>query len=136
MEMFDILLEAGADPFKMTTDGVTTLMIASGTGWGRDDDFKLPVTLEESLAMTQRLIAMGLDVNARDNNGRTALHGALPKGDLAAVQALIEAGADVCLADNDGKIPLQAALTEDYIEEPVKQLIGELTLQAGCEYQL
>jgi hypothetical protein len=31
---------------------------------------------------------------------------------------------------------LQAALTEDYIEEPVKQLIGELTLQAGCEYQL
>jgi len=136
MEMFDILLEAGADPFKMTTDGVTTLMIASGTGWGRDDDFKIPVTLEESLAMTQRLIDMGLDVNARDNNGRTALHGALPKGDLAAVRALIEAGADVCLADNDGKIPLQAALTEDYIEEPVKQLIGELTLQAGCEYQL
>jgi len=111
-------------------------MIASGTGWGRDDDFKIPVTLEESLAMTQRLIDMGLDVNARDNNGRTALHGALPKGDLAAVRALIEAGADVCLADNDGKIPLQAALTEDYIEEPVKQLIGELTLQAGCEYQL
>jgi len=136
MEMFDILLEAGADPFKMTTDGVTTLMIASGTGWGRDDDFKIPVTLEESLAMTQRLIDMGLDVNARDNNGRTALHGALPKGDLAAVRALIEAGADVCLADNDGKIPLQAASTEDYIEEPVKQLIGELTLQAGCEYQL
>ncbi len=136
MEMFDILVEAGADPFMKTTEGVTTLMIASGTGWARDDDFKIPVTLEESLGMTQRLIDMGIDVNARDINGRTALHGALPKGDLEAVQALIIAGADVCLADNDGKIPLQAALTEDYIEEPVKVLIGELTLQAGCEFQL
>ena len=86
--------------------------------------------------MTQRLIDMGLDVNARDNKGRTALHEALPKGDLASVRALIAAGADVCLADNNGKIPLQAALTEDYIEEPVKVLIGELTLQAGCQYQL
>lgn len=136
MEMFDILLEAGADPFKETTEGVTTLMIASGTGWGRDDDAKVPVTLTESLAMTERLIDMGIDVNAQDKDGRTALHGALPKGDLDSVRALVAAGADLCLADNDGKIPLQAALTEDYIEAPVEELIGELTLQAGCQYEL
>jgi hypothetical protein len=49
------------------------------------------------------------NINAPQNDGTTALHWAVRKGDLATVQALIKAGADVKVANRYGVTPISIA---------------------------
>ena len=79
----------------------------------------------------------GGDVNAKNAQGKTALHEAR-NTQLSSV--LIEAGADIDAKDNDGNTPLHNVLSsinyENNIVELVRVLIeGEADVNAGNNYQ-
>ena len=62
------------------------------------------------LARMQDLLAGPIDINARNNQGRTALMLAILRGQSDAVNLLLAHDADANAADLDGVTPLQAAL--------------------------
>jgi ankyrin repeat protein len=104
-----LLLEHGADPSLTTRNNVNALMIAAGVGNAEQDTtgrFKNEADIIETIDI---MLAAGLDINAVDNRGRTALHGAALQGFDEVVAALVERGADLTAADRDGYTPLDTA---------------------------
>ena len=67
------------------------------------------------------LLEQGVDVNAKDNDGYTALFFAALKGHTDTVKALLEQGADVNAKTNDGLTALLAAKTMGH-EEIIRML--------------
>jgi len=67
-----------------------------------------------NLAWTYRLIAMGADVNVRDETGRTPLMIATEKGYADMVQILIQHGANPKLVNNRDESALTIALMKGY----------------------
>lgn len=61
-------------------------------------------------------IKEGADVNARDENGDTALHHAVLANSSACVQALIKAGADTLITNAKGKIAAQVSQSEKIVK--------------------
>ena len=61
------------------------------------------------VAKVRSALASGINVNAKDDYGRTALLGAAAAGHLEVVQALIDAQANVDATDSNGLSPLIAA---------------------------
>ena len=57
------------------------------------------------------LLAQGVDVNAREGDGATALHWAVVRDDVETAAALIDAGASVDAANDYGVTPLTLACT-------------------------
>jgi cytohesin len=91
--LMKLLLEHGADPKIPTAHNDTALSVAAGIGWVEG------VTLEwspaESLEAIKRCLDLGIDVNAADDQGRTALHGAAHKGRTDVIQVLVDHGANL-----------------------------------------
>lgn len=67
-----------------------------------------------NLAWTYRLIAMGADVNVRNEAGQSPLMLAAEKGYADMVQILIQNGANPKLANNQGESALTIALMKGY----------------------
>jgi hypothetical protein len=67
-----------------------------------------------NLAWTQRLIAMGADVDVRNDAGQTPLMFAAEKGYADMVQVLIQNGANPRLENNQGESALTIALMKGY----------------------
>lgn len=106
----ELLLEAGADPAITTSNDVNALMMASGVGTAEQDTtgrFKSEADIVQTIDI---LLERGLDINAVDNRGRTALHGAALLGYDEVVAALAERGAALDLRDNNGHTSLDTAL--------------------------
>jgi ankyrin repeat protein len=116
------LLDAGADPLATTaaqTDVqiggthraaaglTTTFMAAAGVGWresisrGRDRD---------ALGALELLLEHGADVNAANQAGDTALHGAALRGSPAIIQFLVDRGANLRAKNAKGQTPLDIAM--------------------------
>ena len=62
------------------------------------------------------LLKMGADVNARDEDGKTALHNASQSGYTEIVRLLLDNGADVNAKDNYGRTALHNASESGYTE--------------------
>ena len=87
------LAALGADPLLTNEDNSTPLMAAAGLGTrspGEDAG-----TESEVLEAMQAALDLGADINAIDNNGETAMHGAAYKNLPAAVQFLAGKGAKI-----------------------------------------
>ena len=96
-----LLLAHGADPKIATTNGDTALMVAAGIGWVEGVTFQW--SPEENLEAVKMCLDLGLDPNAVDGDGRTALHGAAHKGSDAVVQLLADHGAKLNAMDNGSR---------------------------------
>jgi uncharacterized protein len=104
------LLEKHADVDLATADGITPLIAAAGVG-SRDNDTRGRYkTEEDAIASVTLLLDAGADVNAADNRGQTALHGAAFWGWTKLVRLLADRGANVDVKDRRGFTPLDAAL--------------------------
>lgn len=113
-----MLAEAGADPRLATDGGTTPLMIATGLIRERDFD-SAPYTAEQANAAFEAVklcVELGADINAANNVGLTALHGAAFTGLNRAVRYLVRNGANIDAKDLSGQTPLQKAMN---IKPPV-----------------
>jgi ankyrin repeat protein len=91
--LMKMLLEHGADPKLIADDGTTPLMVASGIGWVEGVTYEW--SRDANSDTVKMLLDLGVDVNARNAEGRTALMGAAHKGRNEIVQLLVDRGADL-----------------------------------------
>ena len=93
VELMRTLVELGADPLAKNDEFSTPLMAAAGLGTrspGEDAG-----TEEEVLEVVELLLELGDDINAVDDNGETAMHGAAYKNLPRVVEFLAANGANV-----------------------------------------
>jgi ankyrin repeat protein len=121
LPLMRLLLEHGADPKITTEEGTTALMAAAGVGiWAPGEN---PGTDDEALAaLTLAFDAGGGGVNDVDENGDTALHGAIYRaGSIAMAKFLIEKGAKLDARNKKGWTPLIAADGVEYTPNVLKR---------------
>ena len=111
LELMELLLEAGADPTIPTFDGTTPLMVAAGlySDTGNYGRFVQRGWADQVLKATRMCIDLGNDVNAVNDVGDTALHGAAYRGALDVAQLLVKHGAKLDAVDTRGLTPLSVA---------------------------
>jgi ankyrin repeat protein len=114
VEVMKLLLDAGADPAVTTPNKSTALMFAAGMGW-RDGSPAAPSydqgTPEEAVEAIRLLLDRGLDLNAANDNGETALHLAVTnRGAPEIVRFLIARGANLKAQNKRAQTPLAAAM--------------------------
>ena len=90
-----LLVELGADPRLNNADGCTPLMVACGIGVGSAAANETAGTEPEVLEAAKLCLELGIDVNAVDSNGETAMHGAAYKNLPKVVEFLAANGAKV-----------------------------------------
>jgi ankyrin repeat protein len=100
--LMKLLLELEADPRIANADNSTPLLAAAGVGALGDGD-EAAGTEDESLAAVKLLLELGANVNARDNNGETAMHGAAYQSRAQLVLLLAEHRADIKVWDRKNK---------------------------------
>jgi ankyrin repeat protein len=101
------LLAAGADPGLTTDDGTTALMTAAGFGKGPRSVNETPYS--DALETTKVVVETGLDVNATNQAGETALHGTAYFGADNIAQFLADHGAQVNARNQLGLTPMTVA---------------------------
>lgn len=107
VEMMRLLVEVGADPLLPNEDGTTPLMVAAGVGiWAVGES---PGTNAEALDAVKYALELGGDVTTIDDNGDTALHGAIIRGWEPLVRFLLDQGADLDAVNEKGWTPLRIA---------------------------
>jgi ankyrin repeat protein len=109
-EAIQALLAKAADPKIPTKSGISPLMAAAGLGTKEEDTTARKKTEADAIASIKLFLDAGVDVNAADNQGDTALHGAAQKGTDQVVQFLVDHGAKLDIKDKKGRSPLDAAM--------------------------
>jgi hypothetical protein len=97
----------GADPLLATKEDTTPLMVAAGMG--RLQDHFTEQEEESALEAVKLALELGSDVNAVNQNGRSALYGAASVGANAIIQFLVDQGAKVDVKDKWGLTPWNIA---------------------------
>ena len=109
VSMMRLLLDSGADPALTTRNQTTAVMFAAGpSGGGLGGSF--PVSDADKIAAMTLALDRGVDVNAVDGTGQTALHIAAGQASARIVAALVQSGANLAIKDKQGRTPLDVAL--------------------------
>lgn len=96
-----LLLKHGADPHIATFAGTTALMAAAGVNWVVNQTYDEG---EPALLDAVRLChELGMDVNATNSMGLTALMGAANRGSDSIIEFLVSKGARLDMTDNEGR---------------------------------
>lgn len=120
VSLMRVLLELGADPKLKTNNNTTPLMVAAGVGiWAPGEN---PGTHDEALAAVRLLLEVGADVNSVDDNGDTAIHGAVYRGGaIPVIQLLADRGARLDVVNKKGWMPVTAADGVEYTPAVLKR---------------
>ncbi len=113
IEVVRMLLAAGADAKRTLPNGTTALMLAAGMGW-RNGSPLAPSYDQgsdaEAVETLELLLSLGLDLQAANEAGDTALHAAVGgRGSEAIVRFLLERGADPLVPNGRQQTPLSMA---------------------------
>jgi ankyrin repeat protein len=92
LPLMKLFVELGADPMLTNVDGTNALMAAAGIGVVAVGEE--PGTEPEVLAAAAYLLDFGFDINHKDDNGETAMHGAAYRLYPRVVEFLAAHGAD------------------------------------------
>ena len=104
------LAEAGADPRATTDDGTTALMLAAGLGKRAATDITYyDWTEDKAVEALAAGLDLGLDVNAANAHGETALHAAAYHNANPVIEFLVGRGADVDALNAAEQTPLRIA---------------------------
>jgi ankyrin repeat protein len=118
VQIMQALVAGGADPLIPTTAGTTSLMMAAGYAWRRNDG----VPEADSLEAVKLCVKLGVDINAKNALGQTAMHAATYKGANTIIQFLVAQGADVNARNNMGQTALTIAELGHYRNAEFKTL--------------
>jgi ankyrin repeat protein len=135
LRVMRLLLAHGADPHIPTVAGTTALMAAAGVNWVFFQTYDEGSTaLLDAVKLCWEL---GMDVNAVNSMGLTALHGAANRGSDDIIRFLVEKGARLDVKDKEGRTPLtwaegvflatHPARPKPSSIELIKQLIAKTT---------
>jgi ankyrin repeat protein len=102
-----LLLEHKADPHIPTFAGTTPLMAAAGINWVFDQTFDEGA--DKLLEAVKLCHELGMDVNASNSMGLTALMGAANRGSDEIIKFLVEKGARLVSKDKEGRTALSWA---------------------------
>lgn len=131
VEAMKILIAGGADPKIATNGGVTPLMAAAGIGWIGNFNQNAP---DSWMAAVKYCLELGIDVNAIETRGYTALHGAASRGDSEMVQYLVDKGAKVDVIAKDKNSPADMAFGPSRFFIPRPET-SELLQKLGSPFQ-
>jgi uncharacterized protein len=98
-----LLVAHGANLELPTVNGITPLMAAAGNGSNAIDTRGRYKAEEQSIGAVKVLLAAGANINARDDSGQTALHGAASWGWNGLVKTLAANHADLMAKDAQGR---------------------------------
>ena len=137
VEAMRVLAQGGADPLTPTKDGTTPLMAAAGVGMEQDRSAE---EAKNSVEAVRIAVELGNDVNAANEDGLTAMHGAVNLGNDAIVQYLADKGAKLDVKDKFQQTPLTIASgirlpwvpKEDTLGEVLRQSTADLLLKLGA----
>ncbi|HWF10955.1 MAG TPA: ankyrin repeat domain-containing protein [Bryobacteraceae bacterium] len=101
-----LLKEKGADVNLATSDHTTPLMVAAGVGWSDGQSHGSQAEAPEALRLCME---WGGDINAKNDVGYTALHGAAFRGANEVVKLLVEKGARMDVKNQEGRLPVNMA---------------------------
>jgi len=104
--VMEVLAQAGASPRLAADDGTTPLMAAAGVGRNLTET---RLTEEQSLRAVRLALELGADVNAANQDGDTALHGAARIKSPVLTQFLVDRGAEMNVRNRKGQTPLFVA---------------------------
>ena len=122
-----LLLEYGADPYIPTFGGTTALMAAAGVNWVVDQTAdEGPKALLEAVKLCAD--ELGMDVNAVNSMGLTAMHGAANRGSDDIIRFLAARGAKLDVKDKEGRTPLTWAGGVFLATHPAKPKPGSMAL--------
>jgi ankyrin repeat protein len=132
VEVMRLLAEHGADPRLASNDGTTPLMVAAGLGRYLAES---RVTEPLALAAVKLALELGGEINAVNDSGNAALHGAAQTKADTIVRFLAGNGADLNLKNKRGQTPLTIANTVRAGSATViqKTPTGDLLRSLGAE---
>jgi ankyrin repeat protein len=108
--LMEMLVKLGADPLLVNAQGTSPLLAAAGVGVGAPEE---AAGIEpDVLESVKLLVKLGADVNAVDDTGETAMHGAAYRNHPKVVQLLADNGAKIAVwnkANKAGLTPLVIA---------------------------
>ena len=103
-----LLLEHGADPkYKLARDSSTLIMAAAGQGFNKESG--VGGEQKDAIEAIKMLMERGVDVNAANDQGQTALHFAALTGREKVIEFLYENGAKLDVKDKRGRTPYDVA---------------------------
>ena len=129
VEMMRILLDAKADVTLTQKSGNSPVMLCAGAvSGGGGDDTPERVSEAEALSAIGLALDAGVDVNAQNATGDTALHTAVTSGggQPAIIRLLVERGARLDVKNKADRTPLEAATRARQPNEKIVALLKEL----------
>ena len=136
VDIMRMLLDAGADPFLTADGGETALIVAAGLGRPQPSNAVYHLWNEaDQLEAIEICLELGLDVNAENQWGQTALHGAAFHDQARVVELLAAHGAFLDPTDWQDQTPLRVAQGHEICCSTFhrKPLAAAALLKAGAD---